>query len=88
MGIKIEVERGQRLAELVCRLFLTTGIHGQTTMPEDLLPQGMKRGSLEHCLFITLTVAIATKETQINSGLLQEPVLKTPEPGAYMFPNS
>lgn len=38
--------------------FRTTGIHGQKGMPEDLLPAGVERGSLEHVLFITLTVAI------------------------------
>ena len=27
-------------------------------MPEDILPAGMKKGSLEHLMFITLTVSI------------------------------
>ena len=53
-----DVERGQWAAELLHTAFSSTGIHGQTAMPEDLLPTGVARGSLDHLLFITLTVAI------------------------------
>lgn len=35
-----------------------TGIFGHTTMPEDILPSGVEEGSLEHRMFITLTVSI------------------------------
>lgn len=36
----------------------SSGIFGHTTMPEDTLPLGVERGSLEHRMFITLTVSI------------------------------
>jgi len=53
-----DISRARAAAQVLYRAFSTTGIHGRTDMPEDLLPQGMERGSLEHILFITLTVAI------------------------------
>lgn len=60
LGMEVEAypERGRKVAELLYRAFLTTGIHGRKQMPEDLTPQGVERGSLEHLLFITLTVSI------------------------------
>jgi hypothetical protein len=56
--LDIDVQRGREAAALLYRLFSTTGIHGRTKMPEDILPAGVARGSLEHLLFITLTVAV------------------------------
>jgi hypothetical protein len=56
--IKINPEIGQKAAEILYYAFTTSGIHGHTEMPEDILPVGIKRGSLEHLFFITLTVAI------------------------------
>jgi len=56
--LKTDPGRGKRLAELLYRQFSTNGILGHTEMPEDILPKGMTRGSLEHLFFITLTVAI------------------------------
>jgi hypothetical protein len=56
--IQIDIERGRRAAALLHSAFATTGIHGQTQMPEDLLPTSIASGSLEHLLFITQTVAI------------------------------
>ncbi|MCZ7645945.1 MAG: hypothetical protein M5U26_11785 [Planctomycetota bacterium] len=38
--------------------YASTGIFGFKDMPEDLPPKGVEHGSLEHVLFITLTVAI------------------------------
>lgn len=58
MAINIDVERGRQVAKLLHQAFATTGIHGQREMPEDVTPAGVRRGSLEHILFITLTVAI------------------------------
>jgi len=57
-AIEIDVQRGNAAADLLHRAFSTTGIHGHTEMPEDILPTGVSSGSLEHLLFITLTVAI------------------------------
>jgi hypothetical protein len=58
MSVIIDVERGKKLAEFLCTSFSTTGIHGRTDMPEDITPNGVARGSLEHIFFITLTVSI------------------------------
>lgn len=57
-SLKIDARRGKKLARLLHDYFSTTGILGNTEMPEDILPAGMKKGSLEHLLFITLTVSI------------------------------
>ena len=56
--LSMDVERGKALARLLHDAFRTTGIHGRKDMPEDLPPTGVERGSLEHILFITLTVSI------------------------------
>lgn len=58
MNLTIDIEKGERVANLLYNAFSTMGIHGRTDMPEDVLPEGMARGSLEHVLFITLTVSI------------------------------
>jgi hypothetical protein len=57
-NVGIDLQRGHKAAELLYRAFSTTGIHGHTEMPEDTMPTGISNGSLEHLLFITLTVAI------------------------------
>lgn len=54
----IDSERGKKAAKHLYRCFSTSGIFGNTEMPEDILPRGMKRGSTEHLIFITLTVSI------------------------------
>ena len=58
MTLKIDSQRGKKVARLLRRCLATDGILGQTEMPEQALPKTMQRGSLEHLLFITLTVAI------------------------------
>lgn len=58
MSIIIDSERGKKVAELLYTSFSTNGIHGRTDMPEDITPNGVERGSLEHLFFITLTVSI------------------------------
>jgi len=58
MTLVIDNERGKKTAELLYNLFSTTGINGRTDMPEDKLPRGMSEGSLDHIMFITLTVSI------------------------------
>jgi hypothetical protein len=58
MKLKIDTERGNKAAELLYSSFSTTGIHGNTEMPEDTLPKGVLFGSLDHLMFITLTVSI------------------------------
>ena len=58
MSIVIDSERGKKVAELLYNSFSTKGIHGRTDMPEDITPNGAVKGSLDHILFITLTVSI------------------------------
>jgi hypothetical protein len=54
----IDPEKGRKTAPLLYDAFRTIGIHGHTEMPEDILPIGVNRGSLEHLIFITFTVSI------------------------------
>ncbi len=58
MGLVLDTKRGKEVAKLLCDKFLTEGIHGLKDMPEDIMPKGMEKGSLEHVMFITLTVSI------------------------------
>ncbi len=58
MSIIIDPERGGKAARMLYDAFRTTGIHGHYDMPEDILPVGVERGTLEHLIFITLTVSI------------------------------
>lgn len=58
MAVTIDSSKGKLVAELLCRSFDTVGIHGRSDMPEDQPPTGVKIGSTEHVLFLTLTVAI------------------------------
>jgi len=58
MSIVIDNQRGKNVAELLYNSFSTTGIHGRTDMPEDITPNSVVRGSLDHIFFITLTVSI------------------------------
>jgi hypothetical protein len=57
MTVVIDSTRGQKAARLLFDAFSTTGIHSSKEMPEDVLPD-LEFGSLEHILFITLTVSI------------------------------
>ena len=56
--IIIDKEGGKKLAEMLYNTFNDVGIHGQTVMPEDIEPAEVESGSLEHLMFITLTVSI------------------------------
>lgn len=58
MAIQTDPEKGRRVAEILYNSFSTRGILGKTEMPEDPTPHGVERGSLEHILFLTLTVSI------------------------------
>ncbi len=57
-SLTIDHSRANRLAEQLYDSFTTSGILGNTAMPENLIPEGVGQGSLEHLLFITLTVSI------------------------------
>ena len=56
--MKLHSDRGREVASRLFAAFQTSGIHGQTEMPEDMPPAGVAESSLEHLLFITLTVSI------------------------------
>lgn len=58
MSIVIDSKKGAEVAQLLYDSFTTVGIHGHKESPEDLTPTGVERGSLEHVLFMTLTVSI------------------------------
>jgi hypothetical protein len=58
MAFQTEIARGIQVAPYLYHAFRITGIHGNKEMPEDLTPSGVVRGSLEHILFITLSVCI------------------------------
>jgi len=58
MSIMIDEQQGKKIAELLYTFFSTNGIHGRTDMPEDITPNGVVKGSLDHIFFITLTVSI------------------------------
>ena len=58
MLLRAEPEIGKKVGVLLYRSFESTGVFGHTEMPEDLRPKGVRKGSLQHQLFITLTVAI------------------------------
>lgn len=53
-----DTKKGQAIASILYEGFRTEGIHGMHDMPEDEPPSGVKRGTLEHIIFLTLTVAI------------------------------
>ena len=56
--MKRDSQKGSIIAQKLYSAFRAGGIHGQTAMPEDIIPEGIDQGSREHLLFITLTVAI------------------------------
>ena len=56
--MELHSERGREVASQLFEAFQKSGIHGQKEMPEDTPPAGVEESSLEHLLFITLTVSI------------------------------
>jgi len=52
-AIVIDSERGKKVAELLYNFFTTTGIHGGTDMPEDIVPNSVvKREFILYLNFI------------------------------------
>ncbi|MCF7894442.1 MAG: hypothetical protein K9L84_05200, partial [Candidatus Omnitrophica bacterium] len=58
MPLITDTKRARKVAEILYKEFNNKGIHGRKDMPEDLQPKRTSKGSLEHILFITLTVSI------------------------------
>ncbi len=84
MSITIDSNKGEELALFLYNKFITDGINGRNNMPEDISPEGVEKGSVEHLLFITLTVAIDYQRSAEN---LWESSRKTFEDPAtrYLF---
>ncbi|MEN6551321.1 MAG: hypothetical protein ABFC34_00380 [Methanobacterium sp.] len=93
MSININSEKGKIVAKHLFNSFSNEGILGHNEMPEDILPQGVERSSLEHLLFITLSVSIdylrdanqlwessrkTFEDNETNYLFKPEEVLKTP----------
>jgi len=58
LNLQKDTERGKELAKILIPAFSNEGIYGHKDMPEDAVPEGVEKGSREHILFITMTVAI------------------------------
>ncbi len=56
--LRAEPGIGEKVGVLLYRSFGSTGVFGRTEMPEGFRPVGVRKGSLQHQLFITFTVAI------------------------------
>ena len=56
----IDNQQGRKVAEILYNSFNTTGIFGKSKkdLPENIIPKGIEKGSVEHILFLTLTVSI------------------------------
>ena len=84
LSLKINSKKGKKVAQQLHNCFSTTGILGNTEMPEDILPKGMKKGSLEHLMFITLTVAIDYQRDANALWLVSRKTWEDPET-RYLF---
>lgn len=73
-NLLIDQSRGALLASMLYNAFQYQGIHGQKEMPEDIIPAGVVKGSLEHLYYITLTVTI---DYQRDANALWESSRKT-----------
>jgi hypothetical protein len=58
MGLEIDIDQGRQVAGVLYNVFTTIGIFGDKFLPEDEPPQGVEVGTLEHLMFLTLTVSI------------------------------
>lgn len=84
MGLVIDSERGKKVAKLLYNLFSTVGIHGRNDMPEDIMPKGVIRESLEQLIFITLTVSIDYQRDAIALWNASRKTFEDPET-RYLF---
>jgi hypothetical protein len=58
MTLTTKPERTRKVGAQLLEVYHTNGILGEASMPEHILPPGVKRGSRKHLHFITLTVTI------------------------------
>jgi hypothetical protein len=88
MPIEIDPDRGRKAAKVLYEKYNSVGIHGHKEMPEDISPTGIVEGSLEHILFITLSVSI---DYQRDAPTLWENSRKTfsdPETNYLFYPSA
>jgi hypothetical protein len=55
---EIDERRGREVARILCDEFSKAGLFGRREMPEDIMPEGIRRGSSDHILFITMGISI------------------------------
>ncbi|MGE9810297.1 hypothetical protein ACLIKE_03020 [Ferroplasma acidiphilum] len=58
LNLQVHADRGRKLADMLIPALADGGILGHKEMPEDALPEGVEKGSLEHIRFITMVVAL------------------------------
>jgi hypothetical protein len=59
-NLHVDVERARHVVEYLYSTFAGggSGIFGERSMPEDILPAGLSQGSREHINFLTLTISV------------------------------
>ncbi|MHA2238023.1 MAG: hypothetical protein ACXAB2_06605 [Candidatus Hodarchaeales archaeon] len=72
--IQIDAERGKNFGISILNAYRSTGIHGNTEMPESAPPDGLWIDSLDLLFYITLTESI---DYQRNATVLWESIRKS-----------
>ena len=82
--LDMDIHKGKTAATALYEAFAELGIHGRTQMPEDLMPDGMIKGSGKHVRFVTLTLSI---DYQRDANALWDSARRTYEDAAtqYLF---
>jgi len=83
-SLRVNSQKGKKIAGTLYNAFATTGILGNTIMPEDIMPNGMIKGSLEHLFFITLTVSIDYQRDANTLWAVSRKAWENPET-AYLY---
>jgi len=58
MAVEHHIDQARDVAHILYEAWNSEGIFGTKYMPEDWVPDGVKPGSSEHALFITLTISL------------------------------
>ena len=82
--LDMDIGKAKKAATALYEAFAGLGIHGRTQMPEDLMPDGMIKGSGKHVRFVTLTLSI---DYQRDANALWDSARRTYEDAAtqYLF---
>ena len=83
-SLNTDRNRGQKIAKLLNQAFGSAGVFGRTEMPEDIQPKGIRKGSIQHQLFITLTVAIDYQRDADTLWKVSRKTFEDPQT-AYLF---